>query len=83
MSLTDQEVEALAEQRLLGDMMNEIIDACREESPQMAEQMDRVMSEYKAAVRQSCPKEGRIEDLIQCIEETKPTFEDELRRQLR
>lgn len=82
MPLSDAELSKMAEQRMLMDMMNEILAACHRESPRMAEEMEAIMAEYKSEVRRACPKQGDIEDIIECIEEEKDIHRDNLSRAL-
>jgi hypothetical protein len=86
--LTPTEMERIAEERLLQDLVGDILDVCRQENRQLAETIEAEMAEYRDMVRNECAdpaEEGDLESMFRCIEEQKKRTDtrDAIREQLR
>jgi ubiquinone biosynthesis protein UbiJ len=85
--LTQSEVQAIARNRLLSDMVNEIVAVCAAENPEMAQAIEEVLVDYRQEVAESCMTEqnrSNVDALIECIEDKKERTEasDRLRERL-
>lgn len=83
MPLTEDEIELLARQRMLKNVLNLLMDILHEADPQRAERMERRISQFVDEARQRCSEAGSTDAIINCIMEHKQEKEAEIRAEMR
>jgi len=82
-SLSRDEILALARQRLLRNLINDIIHLIRKKDPSLYERLEKeIISEYLKEIEAKCTGRGSPKEIIACITRTKRENEPHLKKKL-
>lgn len=79
MPLTEDEIELLARQRMLKNVLNEVMGVLQEADPQRAQEVDEALAEYVDEARRQCADAGDTDRILECIMDVKQERESEIR----
>lgn len=79
MPLTEDEIELLARQRMLKNVLNEVIEVVHQADSRLGQEMEETISEFVDTARRECADAGDTDQILECIMEVKQDQEGVVR----